>query len=162
MSDSLRPHGLQHARPPCSSPTPRVYSNPCPLSWWCHPTISFSVVPFSSRLQYFPASGSFQMSQLFASGGQRIGISASTSVLPVMKKHSPFCNLFVVKYFCTFRKKKWGMLGVSNENLGRCHTKNVGCIILGKLDSIWYVKWNLEWFKQWTGWEDRIKWSENF
>ena len=83
MSDSLRPHGLQHARPPCSSPTPRVYSNPCPLSWWCHPTISSSVVPFLSRLQYFPASGSFQMSQLFVSGGQRIGISASTSVLPM-------------------------------------------------------------------------------
>ena len=83
MSDSLRPHGLQHARPPCPSPTPRVYSNSCPLSWWCHPTISSSVVPFSSCPQSFPASGSFLMSQLFTLGSQSIGVSASTSVLPV-------------------------------------------------------------------------------
>ena len=83
VSDSLRPHGLQHARPPCPSPTPRVYSNPCPLSWWCHPTISSSIVPFSSCLQSFPASGSFQMIQLFASGGQCIGVSASAPVLPM-------------------------------------------------------------------------------
>ena len=74
------PHGLQHTRPPCPSPTPRVYSNSCPLSQWCHPTISSSVVPFSSHLQSFPVSGSFQMSQLFASGGQSIGFSASVSV----------------------------------------------------------------------------------
>ena len=70
VSDSLQPHGLQHARPPCPSPTPGAYSNPCPLCWWCHPTISSSVVPFSSRLQSFPASGSFHMSQSFTSGGQ--------------------------------------------------------------------------------------------
>ena len=76
MSDTLWPHGLQHARPPCSSPTPRIYSNSCPLSWWCHPTISSSVIS-SSHLQSFPASGSFQMSQLFASGAQSIGVSAS-------------------------------------------------------------------------------------
>ena len=81
VSDSLWPHELQHARPPCPSPAPRVHPNSCPLSWWCHPTISSSVVPFSSCLQYFPASGSFQMSQLFTSGGQSIGVSASTSVL---------------------------------------------------------------------------------
>ena len=81
MSDSLRPHGLQDARPPCPSPTPRVYSNSCTLSRWCHPTISSSVIPFSSCLQSFPASGSFQMSQLFASGGQSIG--ASALVLPM-------------------------------------------------------------------------------
>ena len=67
VSNSLRPHGLQHARPPCPSPAPRVYSNSCPLSWWCHPTISSSVIPFSSHLQSFPASGSFQMSQFFTS-----------------------------------------------------------------------------------------------
>ena len=79
----LWPNGLQHARPPCPSSTPGVYSNSCPLSRWCHPTISSSVIPFSSCLQSFPVSGSFQMSQLFASGGQRIGVSASTSVLPV-------------------------------------------------------------------------------
>ena len=83
VSDSLRPHESQHARPPCPSPTPGVHPNPCPLSWWCHPTISSSVVPFSSCPQSFPASGSFQMGQLFASGGQTIGVSASTSVLPM-------------------------------------------------------------------------------
>ena len=83
MSDSLRPHGLQHARLPYPSPTPRACSNSCPLNWWCYPTISSSVVPFSSHLQSFSASGSFQMSQFFASGGQSIGGSASTSVLPM-------------------------------------------------------------------------------
>ena len=81
MSDSLWPHGLQHTRPPCPSPTPGVYSNSCPLSQWCHPTISSSVVPFSTCLQSFPASGSFPMSQLFASGGQSTGVAASASVL---------------------------------------------------------------------------------
>ena len=81
MSNSLRPHELQHAGPTCPSPTPRVYPNSCPLSQWCHLTISSSVIPFSSCLQSFPASGSFQMTQLFASGGQSIGVSASTSVL---------------------------------------------------------------------------------
>ena len=83
MSDSSRPHESQHARLPCPSPTPRVYPNSCPLSRWCHPTISSSVIPFSSHLQSFPASRSFQMSKLFASGGQSIGVSASTSVLPM-------------------------------------------------------------------------------
>ena len=94
MSDSLWPHGLKHTRPPCPSLTPRVYSNSCPLSQWCHPTISSSVIPFSSHLQSFPASGSFPMSQFFASGsfpmsqifasvGQSIGVSASASVLPM-------------------------------------------------------------------------------
>ena len=83
VSDSLRHYGLQHARPLCPSPTPGVYPNSCPLSQWCHPTILSSVVPFSSCLQSFPASGSFQMSQLFTSGGQSIRVSASTSVLPM-------------------------------------------------------------------------------
>ena len=83
VSNSLQPHGLQHTRPPCPSPTPGVYSNSCPLSQWCHPTISSYVVPFSSCLQSFPAPGSFLMSQLFTSGGQSIGVSASTSVLPM-------------------------------------------------------------------------------
>ena len=83
MSDSLRPHKPQHARPPCPSPTPRVYSNSCPVSQWCHPTIASSVIPFSSCLQSFPPSGSLQMSKLFASGGQSIGVSASASVLPM-------------------------------------------------------------------------------
>ena len=83
VSDSLQPHGLQHTRPPYPLPTPRVYPNSCPLSRWRHPTISFSVIPFSSCLQSFPSSGSFLMNQFFASGGQSIGVSASTSVLPM-------------------------------------------------------------------------------
>ena len=83
ISDSLRPHEPQHTRHPCPSPTPGVHTNPCPLSWRCHPAISSSVVPFSSRPQFFPASGSFQMSQFFTSGGQSIGVSASASVLPM-------------------------------------------------------------------------------
>ena len=81
--NSSWPHGLQHIRPPCPSPTPRAYSNSCPLSRWCHPAISSSVVPFSSRLQSFPASGSFPMNKLFTSDGQSIGVSASASVLPM-------------------------------------------------------------------------------
>ena len=83
VSDSLLPHGLQHSRPPCPLPTPRIYSNSCPLSRWCHPTIISSVVPFSSCLQSFPASGSFQMSQFFTSSGPSIGVSASATVLPM-------------------------------------------------------------------------------
>ena len=83
MSNSLRPYGLYHARLPYPPPTPGVYSNSCPLSRWCHTTISSSVIPFSSCLQSFLASGSFPMSQLFASAGQSIGVSASASVLPM-------------------------------------------------------------------------------
>ena len=83
MSNYLWPHGLHYGRPPCPAPTHGVYSNSCPLSWWYHPTISSSVVSFSSRLQSFPASGSFQMSQLSSWGGQSIGVSASASVLPM-------------------------------------------------------------------------------
>ena len=83
VSDFLWPHGLQHARLPCPSPTPGACSNSCPSSRWCHPAISSFVIPFSSRLQSFPASGSFQMSQFFASGGQKIRVSASASVLPM-------------------------------------------------------------------------------
>ena len=83
VSDSLRPYELQHSRPPCPSPTPGVHPNPCPLSWWGHPTISSSVVTFSSCPQSFPALGSFPMSQLFTSGGESIGVSASASALPM-------------------------------------------------------------------------------
>ena len=83
VCDSLQSHGLQHTRLPCPSPTPRAYSNSCPSSWWCHPNILFSVTPFSSCLQSFSASGSFQMSQFFASCGQSIGVSALASVLPM-------------------------------------------------------------------------------
>ena len=83
VSDSLQPHESQNARPPCPSPTPGVHPNLCSSSWWCHPTISSSVIPFSSCPQSFPASGSFQMSHLFASGDQSTGVSASTTVLPM-------------------------------------------------------------------------------
>ena len=83
VSDSLWPHGLQHTRPPCPSPTPGVHPNSCPLSQWCYPTISSSVISFCSHLQSFPTSGSLQMSQFFAWGGQSTGVSASASVLPM-------------------------------------------------------------------------------
>ena len=83
VSDSLWPHGLQHSRLPCPLPTPGAYSNSCPSSWWCHPTISSSVIPFSFCLQSFPASRSFPVSQFFPSGGQSIGTSTSASVLPM-------------------------------------------------------------------------------
>ena len=83
VSNSLRPHESQHARPLCPSPTPRVYSNSCPLSWWCHPAILSYVLPFSSCPQSLPSSGYFPMSQLFTSGGQSTGVSASASVLPM-------------------------------------------------------------------------------
>ena len=91
MSNSLRPHELQHARPPCPSPTPGVHPNSCPSSWWCHPAVSSSVVPFSSCPQSLPSSGSFPMSQLFAWGGQSTGVSALASVLPMHTRDwSPF------------------------------------------------------------------------
>ena len=83
LSDSLQPHGLRHTRPPCPSPTPGVYLNSCPLSQWCNPTISSSLIPFASRLQSFTTSESFPVSQVFASSGQSIGVSASVSVLPI-------------------------------------------------------------------------------
>ena len=89
VADSLWPHGLQHARPPCPSPAPGVYPNSCPLSQWCHPTISSSVAPFSSCPQSPPASRSFPMSQLFTSGDQSIGVSDSTSVLPMNTQDWP-------------------------------------------------------------------------
>ena len=89
VSDSLQPHEPQHARPPCPSPTPRLYSNSCPSSRWHHPAISSSVIPFSSCPQSLPASGSFPMNQLFAWGGQSIGVSASASVLPMNTQDWP-------------------------------------------------------------------------
>ena len=97
VSDSLRPHGLQHARPPCPSPTPGAYSNSCPLSRWFHPIISSSVVPFSSCPQSFPESGSFPVSQFFASGGQSTGVSASASVLPVNIQCKDWCWSWVTE-----------------------------------------------------------------
>ena len=118
LSDSLRPHGLQHARPPCPSPTLRVYSNSCPLSRWCHPTISSSVVPFSSCLQSFPTSGSFQMSQPFASGGQNIGASASISVFPINKQ-----DLFPLGWT--------GWISLHSKGLSRVFSnKSINCELL--------------------------------
>ena len=106
MSDSLWLHGLQHARLPCPSPTPGACSNSCPSSQWCHPTISFSVIPFSSHLQSFPASGSFPMSCLFESGGQSIGVSASTLVLPMnIQSWFPF--------------RLTGLISLQSKGLGR-------------------------------------------
>ena len=123
MSDSLLPHGLQHARLLCPSPSPGACSNSCPLSRWCHPTISSSVVPFSSCLQSFPASASFLMSQFFTSGGQSIGASASASVLPMniqgwfpleltglisLQSKGVFSNTTVRKHrFCSAQPSLW-------------------------------------------------------
>ena len=95
MSDYLWPHGLQHARAPCPSPIPKVHSVSCPLSRWCHPTISSSVIPISSHLQSFPASESFQMSQFFALGGQSSGVSASMLVLPMNIQTVPSKSLYL-------------------------------------------------------------------
>ena len=102
VSDSLQPHDPQHARPPYPSPTPGVHPNPCLLCWWCHPTISSSVVPFSSCRQSFPALGSFQISQLSASGGQSIGLLASTSVRPMNTQA---------------RVLEWGAIAFSNSRI---------------------------------------------
>ena len=103
MSDSLWSHGLQHTRPPCPSPTPGVDSNSHPLSWWCYPTISSSVVPFPSCLQSFPASGSFPMSQFFTSSGQSIGVSSSASVLPMKTQDWSPCWLDLLAVQGTLR-----------------------------------------------------------
>ena len=113
VSDSLRPHELQHSRPPCPSPTPGVHSNSRPLSRWCHPAISSSVVPFSSCPQSLPASGSFPMSQLFAWGGQSIGVSALALVLPMdTQDWYPYLILTITLwgryYYCHFTRKETG------------------------------------------------------
>ena len=105
---TLRPHGLQHTRPPCPSSTPRIYSNSCPLNWWCHPNISSSVVSFSSCLQSFPASRSSQMSQFFASRGQTIGVSASASVLPMNIQD---CSKITADGDCSHEIKRRLLLG---------------------------------------------------
>ena len=109
----LQHHKLQHSRPPCPSPTPGVHPDPCPLNRWCHPTISSSVVPFSSCPQSFPASGSLQMSQLFASGGQSIGVSASGSVLPmnILREHLPLTKCYMRT--CPLHKQYWKTMKIS-------------------------------------------------
>ena len=136
MSNSLLPHGLQHTRPPCSSLSPGVCSNSCPLSQWCYPTISFSVIPFSFCPQSFPASRSFPISQLFASGGQNIGASASASVLPLnIQDWFPvgltglislkFKGLSRVFYSTTVRKHQLEtILFISTTYILQSHSKN--------------------------------------
>ena len=118
MTDSLRPHELQHARPPCPSPAPRVHPNPCPLSQWYHPAISTSVVPFSSCPQSFPASRSFQMSQLFTSGGKSVGVSASSSVLPMNTQDwSPLGWTGLISYWSPLG---WtGLISLPSKGLSR-------------------------------------------
>ena len=116
MSDSLQPHEPQHARPPCPSPTPRVHQNVCPSSRWCHPTISSSVVPFSFCPQSFPASGSFHMSQLFTSGGQSIGVSASTSVLPMNTQ-----DWFPLRWICWISLQSKGLTRVFSNTTIQKH-----------------------------------------
>ena len=113
VSNSLWPHGQQHARLPCPSSTPRTYSDSCPLSRWCHPTISSSVIPFSSRFQSFPALGSFQMSQFFTSGGQSIGVSASTPVLPMDTQDWPPLGWYraLILLFCLWPSPARGVSG---------------------------------------------------
>ena len=116
MSDSLWPHEPSHARPPCPSPTPRVYPSLCPLSRWCHPTISSSLIPFSSCPQSFTAWGSFQMSQLFTSGGQSTGVSASTSVLPMNTQ-----DWFPVGWIGWISLQSRGLLGVVSNTTVQKH-----------------------------------------
>ena len=116
MSDFLWHHGLQHTRPPCPSPIPGVYSNSCPLSRWCHPTISSSVIPFSSCPQSCPASGSFPMSQLFASGGQSIGVSPSASVLPMNIQ-----DLFPLGWTSWISLQSKGLSGVFSDTTVQKH-----------------------------------------
>ena len=124
MFDSLQPHELQHARPPCPSPTPGVYPNSSPLSRWCHPTISTSVIPFSSCLQSFPASGSFQISQLFTSRGQSIGVS--TSNISPSNKHSGLIS---------FRMDRLDLLAVQGtlKSLLQYHTSKASILQLSFL-----------------------------
>ena len=114
VSNSLQPHGLQHARIPCPSPAPRACSNSCLLSWWCHPTMSSSVIPFCSCLQSFPASGSFPMSQFFPSGGQSIGVSASALVLPMnIQDWFPLGNHTVIPSYLSLYLS-WTLRGWNN------------------------------------------------
>ena len=140
VSDSLWPHELQHSRLPCPSSIPGVYSNSCPLSRWCHPTISSSAVPFSSRLHSFPASGSFLVSQFFVSDGQRIGVSASASVLPMniqdwfplgwtgrISLHSKGLSM---GFISTERKLQWKLIAGPTPQL-RCPSKPQTHVAMG-------------------------------
>ena len=132
MSNSLQPPGLQNARPPCPSPTPRAYSNSCPLSRWCHPIISSSVVPFSSHLQSFPASGSFQMNQFFASGGQSIGVSASPSILPTNIQ-----DWFPLRWTSWISLQSKGLKSFSNTTVQKHQFNKHQCLNIIYFINIW-------------------------
>ena len=138
ISDSLQPHGLQHTRPPCPSPTPGVHPNPCPLSRWCHPTILSHVIPFSSHLQSCPASGSFPMNQFFASGSQSTGASASASVL--------LMNI-----------KDWFPLGFPRWLTGKIIC--LQCRRHGFDPWVRMIPWRREWHSSILPW--KIPWTEN-
>ena len=141
MSYSLQTYEPQHARPPCPSPTPGVHPNPCPLNCWCHPTISSFVITFSSCPQSFPASGSFQMSQLFASGGQSIGVSASKSVPPMNTQDwSPLW---------------WtGWISLQSKGLSRVFSKTIvqkHKFFRAQLSLKLFMKWSMLFFLSWSG-----------
>ena len=142
MSDSLRPHGVHHARLPCPSPTPRAYTNSCPLSQWCHQTTSSSVAPFSSHLQSFPASGSFQMSLFFTLGDQSIGASASASVLPMNIQ-----DWFPLRWTGWISLQSKGLSRVSSNTTVQKHQ------FFGAQLSLWFspqiYTWTLEKTKLW-------------
>ena len=159
MSDSLRPHDRQQARPPCPSPSSRVHPNSCPLSRWCHPAISSSVVPFSSCPQSLPASESFPMSQLFAWGGQSIGVSALSSVLPKNTQDwSPlgwtgWISCITIMLFLQMRKLKHGHMtskwGGQDVNSGRSHRQCCLPFVYSshpeELETLTFHFWMLQW-----------------
>ena len=134
MSDSLWPHESQHARPPCPSPTPGVYSNSCPSSWWCRPAISSSVVPFSSSSQCLPASGSSPTSQLFAWSGQSVGVSASASVLPMNTQDWSFKYVFVLPSWISLSRMNYIPLDVCSEKAMAPHSSTLA----------WKIPWTEE------------------
>ena len=146
VSDSLQPHKPQHVRPPCPSPTPRVYSDACPLNQWWHPAISSSVVPSSSCPQSFPASGSFPRSQFFVSGGQSIGVSASASVLPMNTQDwsplgwtgwtSLLSCILETGFYCGNGGQKVHFKGMGEEPLIRCHIPSMTCS--NNMQGNWY------------------------
>ena len=154
MSDFLWPHELQHSRPPCPTPTPRAHPNSCPLSQWCHPTVSSSVVPFSSSPQSYPASGSFPMSQLFTSGGQSIGVSASISNGPMntqdwyplgwtgwISLHILFTHLSIGRYLCCFH----GLAIINSPVVDIDISFQISVFILSKYTQGWgcWIIWDL-------------------
>ena len=150
VSDSLRPHEPQHGRSPCPSPTPGVHPNPCPLSRWCHPIISSSVVPFSSCPQSFPASGSFQMSQLFASGGQSIGVSASKSVLPMNTQDWSPCKWQVLWFPLMCRSEtKMEISWIWTTLLTANRTDYIKCAISVVNSHNCSVRWRNSWEAEW-------------